>query len=1568
VNWRKTLPLTASFMLLVILATSFSPVASDTTPRPDIHFVRVPSSELARLEGVNLAAVDYGAFQWLALSSGELSRLAAAGIPYVHEVDAGRVQITRYRFDPLQEGEPSLPPALRAGAAGTGFRLVQFTGPIRTEWLAELAAAGLPMLQYYPHHAYLTWGTAAQAEAAEALPFVRWQGVVHPAYKISETLAGRSGLIQNVEILVYDDGDLRQTLAQISQSGAHILQYHPAQPDQAFYSVIAQIQAADVAHVVQLAPVLWAGYIGAEAILDDEMAGQIVAGNYTAAGVPYVGYFSYLADLGYDGSGVIWSVTDTGVDYDHPDLAPRIVGGYSYPGCPASPNPGDDPASGGHGTHVAGIVGGDATGGFADAGGFLYGLGVAPGYSIFAQNPICSGSVPWPPAGGWQELSKRGVLGGALGANNSWTSGEGAAHGYQSSERTHDFMVRDGNFDTPAVAEPYVIVFSAGNSGPGASTLTAPKEAKNVIVTAASRNYRVGSINTLANFSSRGPAVDGRLGVTVAAPGEQIASTRNDLGGSCGTAIPGTNGLYSFCSGTSMAAPQVSGAITVMTEWWRTFNAAADPSPAMAKALLVNGAIDMSGVAAIPNTHEGWGRINLTNVISTGVPMVYYDQTHLFSNSGESWTMEIGVADPTKPLKITIAWSDAPGAAGANPALVNNLNLQVTSGGNTYLGNVFSSGWSVPGGSPDNLNNLESVYIQSPGGGATITVHATNIAGDGVPYNGDPTDQDFALVCYNCALFPDFTLTVAPTSQAVCAPDSAVFELTIGSIMGYDDPVELSAAGHPAGSTAVFSANPVTPPGSSSLTIGNTAAAAAGTYDVVVTGTAPTSTHSATVQFNLFDSAPGQADLLLPENNAANQPVRPTFSWTEAVQGATYTLEVATNSSFSNIVYTAAGIAGTEYTLSANLLTGTRYYWRVRPANSCAEGSNSAVFSFVTEPAPGDCAEGFEPVIHYDIDFESGAPGWSSSGTGNTWALSTQRAHSGLYSYKAVASSSVSDQRLVSPPVALPTGQAPLTLQFWNYQSIESRSAGGCWDGAILEVSSNDGTTWNYVPTSQMLTDPYDGLIQSGYSNPLAGFNGWCGDPQDWLNSIVDIDQYAGETVRFRFRLGTDSLIGREGWYIDDVVVRSCVEAGYNADLSPTSQIDALPGSVVTHAFTLANLGPDDSYNLAVSGSEWPTTLLTSSPVAIPAGGSESIQVQVEIPALTRDVVHGSDTFTLTVTSVGDPDLVLAAVGTTRSVSNPDAVTSGDMDGMGTAGGQISYSVGITNTGDYPDTYSVAVGPHDWAASSNQASLGPLAPGEESWLEVTVEVGEGATDSVEISFTSSLDPEMVRSVTLTSWNYTATLSQPDGQTALPGETVTYAFVLENLGSDDSYELVVSGYDWPATLLTTSPVALSHGESAIISVEVEVPAGATGSDSFNLVVTSANYSELLLTAGVTTQATSAAGVELSAEVTSGWGVAGGTLTYVLTVTNSGLVADSFQVTLAGHTWATVAEPLSVGPLAPGASATVQVTVTVGAGQADSVTVRLTSEMDETVWAEVVLTSQTRLVFLPLVLRP
>ncbi|HEX9638818.1 MAG TPA: S8 family serine peptidase [Acidobacteriota bacterium] len=755
--WRIGLPWSG---LLVLLGSAHAD--------PSV-FVRMDAAAAQQAWSAGIRpeqAYDYGGFIYLELEPDAFAELAASGVAYQLDAEAAAVRVRDLRFDPLHQAQPGLAEAAPRSPEAAGLRLIQFRGPVVDAWLDTLRDFGLPMLQYYPANTFLTWGSAAAADAAAGFPFVRWQGEFLPAYKTHHDLEGRSGPIENVDVMFYRAGDEAATLQALEALGATLVRDYPAQPDRAFWNAIVRVDAAALGAIAALDTVLALSYSSPVPILEDEMSSQIAAGNYTA-GVPFTGYFSWLTGLGLDGSGVIWSIVDTGIDYDHPDLSSHISGGHAYPGaCAPAGQPGSDCSGGGHGTHVAGIVGGDATGAFSDVTGFLYGLGIAPGVSLHAQNSLSA--PPWPPAGGWQEHSKRGVLGGAIGGNNSWTTGEGLNHGYQASERTHDIMVLDGNFDTTSVAEPFIEVFSAGNSGPSASTLTAPKEGKNLIVVANSLNFRAGSIDLISSSSSRGPAVDGRRVPTVAAPGSTIASTRNDLGGLCATAIAGTNNLYAFCSGTSMAAPHVSGSIALITEWWRGRNGGADPSSALAKALLVNGAVDM-GTADIPNIHEGWGRVNLQNVLDTipgrpegALQAVYVDQAKVFAGAGETYTLKVNVPDTGQPLKITLAWADAPGAVGANPALVNNLNLTVVSGGNTYRGNVFSAGWSTTGGSADSINNLENVYIQSPGADAIITIDAANIAGDAVLYNADPTDQAFALVCHNCSLPNAFVTGTGP--------------------------------------------------------------------------------------------------------------------------------------------------------------------------------------------------------------------------------------------------------------------------------------------------------------------------------------------------------------------------------------------------------------------------------------------------------------------------------------------------------------------------------------------------------------------------------------------------------------------------------------------------------------------------------------------------------------------------------------------------------------------------------------------------------------------------------------
>ena len=897
-----------------------------------------------------------GARRWLWAALASVLAVGGATAASVESLaiadDPAQLSFGSQRFDPVESARN-----FRAGAKASGgkaLRLVQFSDTPRDAWRGALEDAGYRVIQYYPHNAYLVWGDDASAGRSSALAFVRWQDVVSPDWKTSPELKGRLGPVDNLQVLVYDDGNLANVLAQIQGLGGQILNAFKAQPDGALVSVIVRLDAGQIAPMNDLPQVLWTEYVGPKPILDDEISSQIIAGNYNASNtVTAPGYIASIGALGLTGAGVTWAVTDSGIDYANPELGPsRIVAGYDFPGCPTTAGqPGNDNTNGGHGTHVAGIIGGaGVVSGGTDANGFHYGIGVAPQVSLVALNPICIGSVPWPPAGGWQENSKQAILRNAIGTNNSWTSGEGANAGYNATARTHDFMVRDGNFDTTGVNDPFMIVFSAGNSGPNASTLTAPKEAKSPIIVAASRNQRVGSIMDIASFSSRGPAVDGRVLPTITTPGEQIASTRRVAGASdCNTAIgaaPFNN--YAFCSGTSMAAPHASGVAVLLTQWWRQNNGGATPSPAMVKALMVNGAVEMTGVAAsIPNSTEGWGRVQLRQSIAEGLQAVRTDQTELLDNVGQVYERTYGVPDGTKPVRITLAWTDAPGAAGANPALVNNLDLEVIAGGQTYRGNVFTNGQSSTGGTADNRNPVENVYLPAGTGAVTVRVIATTLPGDGVPNTGDATDQDFALVCQNCAAEPGFAVSVASGAASICAGPAVTRQVDVAAFLGYNQAVTLAASGNPAGTTVSFSPNPVaTLPGTSTLTM-STAGAATGQYTVNIAGTAGAMTRNASFSMFIAGATPAGPSQTAPADGATGVATSPNLTWTEIAGVTSYTVEIATDAAFSNIVRTAT-VNGGSYTVTPALGTQTQYFWRVRASNACGEGANSTVRAFTT--------------------------------------------------------------------------------------------------------------------------------------------------------------------------------------------------------------------------------------------------------------------------------------------------------------------------------------------------------------------------------------------------------------------------------------------------------------------------------------------------------------------------------------------------------------------------------------------------------------------------------------------
>ncbi|MCP4002247.1 MAG: S8 family serine peptidase, partial [Gammaproteobacteria bacterium] len=270
--------------------------------------------------------------------------------------------------------------------------------------------------------------------------------------------------------------------------------------------------------------------------------------------------------------------------------------------------------------------------------------------------------------------------------------------------------------------------------------------------------------NDIVYYSSRGPTSDGRIKPDLAGIANGVNTLRGQFAGTgCGTPYDtGNTSLYRNFNGTSCATPTVAGAAALMYQYWLT-NYGVPPSPALIKAGLVATARDLVGgvdcnntngtgpaLTNIPNNSQGWGLVNVGTLFD-GSSTFFYDQQTTFASTGEFFNKTLTISNTGKPVKVTLAYTDAPGNITGN-AWKNDLDLTVVIGGSTYKGNFFSGGFSATGGTADGKNNLENVFLPAGTSGTIdITVTAANIVDDGVPGNGDVTDQDFALFVYNAS-------------------------------------------------------------------------------------------------------------------------------------------------------------------------------------------------------------------------------------------------------------------------------------------------------------------------------------------------------------------------------------------------------------------------------------------------------------------------------------------------------------------------------------------------------------------------------------------------------------------------------------------------------------------------------------------------------------------------------------------------------------------------------------------------------------------------------------------------
>lgn len=647
-------------------------------------------------------------------------------------IQAQMIDLAVGRFDPAQ-GEPDLPADLRVAGADLDaceLFVVQARGPVTDAWRAELEAAGARIEAYLPEFAYLVRLDPQARTRVAALSGARWMGAFHPGYKVSPRIGTQVFVTPErladpqlrlmVRLFSSCAADRELAGSWVRELGGELLDYTD---DGHSRRMLARLPAEAIPSLARRPEVWWIEEQPEFRTLNNTTR-WVVQSN--ASG------WTPLWDQGLFGEDEIVTIMDSGVDYNScwfrengnavPGPSHRKVinyslfGGEAYDGCDI-----------GHGSHVAGTICGDQS--YVNPGNYNYN-GMAYKAKLTVQDvgaddwTACNlGSVNVP-------SSLTAAFNASYGLNarvhsNSWGSTSNAYDGYSV------------DVDNAMWGHPdFLVCFAAGNSGPNGSTVGSPGTAKNCVTVGATQ--QAPNQNTIASYSSRGPASDSRYKPTVTAPGGEspnyITSVDNHTGN---PPSPTCNTASDPFQGTSMATPAVAGMALNIRQYFRdgfyplglAGGDPVQPTGALVKAALIASTDDMA-TADVPNNNEGWGRIQVDRALyfDGDTREMIAEMVSPGLTTGQSWVYDFAV-DEGEELCVTVVWTDYPGASGSGIALVNDLDVTVTApGGATYRGNVFAGGYSTTGGSADRRNVEECARIASPAiGNWTLTVTGYNI-------------------------------------------------------------------------------------------------------------------------------------------------------------------------------------------------------------------------------------------------------------------------------------------------------------------------------------------------------------------------------------------------------------------------------------------------------------------------------------------------------------------------------------------------------------------------------------------------------------------------------------------------------------------------------------------------------------------------------------------------------------------------------------------------------------------------------------------------------------------------
>jgi subtilisin-like proprotein convertase family protein len=447
---------------------------------------------------------------------------------------------------------------------------------------------------------------------------------------------------------------------------------------------------------------------------------------------------------------------------------------------------------------------------------------------------------------------------------------------------------------------------------------------------------------------------------------EQMGNVLTTTGNTCGTKQPTTNTAPTVDAGADYAIPvSTPFALTavgtdantgnVLTYCWEQMNN--------------DGTFTQPPVAG-----NAGGPMFRTYDPSTSRTRFFPSLQNINANTANTWEV-LPSAGRTMNFRVIARDNATPGGCTAEdntvisvvgtagPFVVTAPNTNVT----WNVGETQNVTWNVANTTAAPINTAAVKILLSMDGGLTYPV----VLADGVPNSGTAmvtvpnnpsTNCRVKVEAKNNVYFDisnvNFTIQLPPTptfilstnipQNTVCPGQSFVVNVSASSILGFNTPVQLSVAGLLSGVTASYSANPIAPGSTGTITLSGFTAAQAGALNLTVTATAGSATQTSTQAATILGGAPAAPALTTPAQNATGISVSASLSWGANPQATMYQVQVASSVSFAAGVIVQDIQVTTPNAAVTALNSSQVYFWRVRASNACGQSAWSAPNAFQT--------------------------------------------------------------------------------------------------------------------------------------------------------------------------------------------------------------------------------------------------------------------------------------------------------------------------------------------------------------------------------------------------------------------------------------------------------------------------------------------------------------------------------------------------------------------------------------------------------------------------------------------